>query len=284
MIGLVDFLKAANVGIDTNSLKIHLACWNGTENPIDVYYAGRFKGWQESQTRRNFECNQVLSLIDLGQGSWLFAGLYHVSGCKPDPQNNDHFLYSTDLIPNQEDMIGRIVVQHARGGRASYIWYKAGVTLLIIEIRRERLIIQEFPGYNAVLISHGTLRTITDQKIASWHGALANIKGVYLITDTTTGKHYVGKASGDEGIWQRWCSYAENGHGGNRELERLLRENGPQHMDHFQYSILEIADTHSSDADILRRESYWMDALKTREFGLNRGQYCRAALPTDSLC
>ena len=41
-------------------------------------------------------------------------------------------------------------------------------------------------------------------------------------------------------------------------------------MSHFQYSILEIADTHASDADILVRESYWMSALKTRDFGLNR--------------
>ena len=40
-------------------------------------------------------------------------------------------------------------------------------------------------------------------------------------------------------------------------------------MSNFQYSILEIADTHASDDDILDRESYWMKVLKTREFGLN---------------
>jgi hypothetical protein len=34
-------------------------------------------------------------------------------------------------------------------------------------------------------------------------------------------------------------------------------------------SVLEIADTHASDDDILARESYWMNALKTREYGLN---------------
>ena len=106
-------------------------------------------------------------------------------------------------------------------------------------------------------------------KIATWHGALANIKGIYLITDISTGKHYVGKASGDEGIWQRWCAYAKNGHGGNEELMKLLAENGEEHMKNFQYSILEIADSHASDKDILNRESYWMEVLKTREFGMN---------------
>jgi hypothetical protein len=271
MIGLVDFLRTAGIEIDTgkHKLKIHLACWNGREHPIDVYYAGNFKEWQEGQRHRNFKCAQVLSLIDLGQRDWLFAGVYQILGCKPHPNNKNHFLYATKLLPKQEEMIGRITVHHKRSGRASYIWHKAEIVLPITEIRREKLTIEEFPGYNAVVLSHSSLKIITEQKIASWHGALANIKGIYLITDTTTGKHYVGKASGDEGIWQRWCSYAENGHGGNVELRKMLKKKDAQHMTHFQYSILEIADTHASEADILARESYWMSVLKSREFGLN---------------
>jgi hypothetical protein len=165
-------------------------------------------------------------------------------------------------------LIGRIKVHHKRT-RASYVWHKPTIALTITEILREKLTIEEFPGYNAIVISHKTLKIITEQKISSWHGALANIKGIYLITDTTTGRHYVGKASGEIGIWQRWCSYAENGHGGNFELKKVLKEKGEKHMTHFQYSILEIADTHASDLDILARESYWMNALKSRKFGLN---------------
>jgi GIY-YIG catalytic domain len=268
MIGLVDFLKAAGIEIDTDSLKIHLACWNGREHPIDVYYAGNFKTWQEGQTRRNFSCAQVLSLIDLGQGNWLFAGIYKVIGDRPHPEEVGNFLYSTKLVPKQEGMIGRIVAHHKRT-RASYIWYKTDIVLPIVEIRREKMTIADFPGYNSVVISHDSLKIITGQKIASWHGALSNIKGVYLITDTMTGKHYVGKASGEVGIWQRWCSYAENGHGDNVELKKLLGIKGPPYMKHFQYSILEIADTHASDMAILARESYWINALRTREFGLN---------------
>ena len=271
MIGLVNFLKAAGIELKTDDLKIHLACWNGRERPIDVYYAGNFEKWQQWQGRRNFKCAQVLSLIDLGQSNWLFAGVYKILGSKPHPKNKEHFLYSTRLLPKQEEMIGRIVVYHKRT-RASYIWHKPEVALPITEIRREKLTIEEFPGYNGVVISHSSLKIITEQKIASWHGALANIKGIYLITDTSTGLHYVGKASGRTGIWQRWCSYAENGHGGNVELKRLLKEKAAHYMSHFQYSILEIADTHASDADILERESYWVDALKSRDFGLNGGR------------
>jgi hypothetical protein len=268
MIGLVEFLNAVDVKFDAASTKIHLACWNGREHPIDEYYAGTFKAWQEWQTRRNFECSHVLSLIDLGQSTWLFVGVYNVLSSEPHPQAAGHFLYSTQLLPNQDEMIGRIVVEHKRT-RQSYVWCKPEIVLPIIEIRREKQTIEEFPGYNAVVISHNSLKIITRQKIASWHGALANIKGVYLITDTSSGHHYVGKASGEVGIWQRWCSYAENGHGGNIEMKNVLKANGHDHMRHFQYSILEIADTHASDRDILARESYWMNVLKTREFGLN---------------
>jgi len=78
----------------------------------------------------------------------------------------------------------------------SYIWYQPAIALPIVEIRREKLTIEEFPGYNAVILSHSKLKIIVEQRIPSWHAALANVKGIYLITDTATGRHYVGKASG----------------------------------------------------------------------------------------
>ncbi len=269
MLGLVAFLKAAGVGVDAASLKVHLACWNGHEHPLDVFYAGTFKAWQEWQNQRNFQCAQVIGLIDMGRGRWLFAGVYQILDCQENSGPGTPFHYSTQLLPGQEEWIGRIIVQHTRSGRASYIWCKPGVELPLVELRQEKLTIGDFPGYNAVAVSHAQLKIITDQKIDSWHGALANIKGVYLITDTQTGRHYVGKASGQEGIWQRWCVYADNGHGDNAELKKVLKEKGPEHMNHFQYAILEIADTHASDADILARESYWMKVLRSRSFGLN---------------
>lgn len=268
LLGLVDFLKASGVDVVANNLKVHLACNNGTEHPIDVYFAGNFKKWQEHQTKRNFQAAQVLSLIDLGQGKWLFVGVYKILGCKPHPKFKKHFQYSTQLLPNQDALIGRTIVYHKRT-RATYVWHRPPVILPLIEIRQEKMSIGEFPGYNSVVLSHRRLKIVIDQKIESWHGALANIKGIYLITDTSTGRHYVGKASGADGIWQRWCDYSKNGHGENVQLKKLLAENDANYQDNFQYSILEIADTHASDEDILKRESYWMRVLKSREFGLN---------------
>lgn len=268
MLGLIPFLTASGVKFDPADTKVHLACWNGKEHPIDVYYAGRFQAWQEHQGRNNFKGAFVLGLVDMGQSQWLFAGLYRVLGCRPHPKVAGTLLYSTEPVPGQSDLIGRIIVAHKRT-RQSYVWCRPEMKLPIVEIKREKMTIAEFPGYNAVVINHASLQIITRERIASWHAALVNIKGVYLITDTGTGKNYIGKASGNDGIWQRWCSYAKNGHGGNAELKKLLKSAGDEHISHFQYSILEIADTHASDADILRREGYWMEVLKSREFGLN---------------
>ena len=109
MLGLVAFLKAAGVGVDAASLKVHLACWNGHEHPLDVFYAGTFKAWQEWQNQRNFLCAQVIGLIDMGRGRWLFAGVYQILDCQENSGPGTPFHYSTQLLPGQEEWIGRII-------------------------------------------------------------------------------------------------------------------------------------------------------------------------------
>ena len=237
-------MGASGIRFEQANTKVHLACRNGTEHPLDVYYEDSFKTWQEHQTRRNFKGGYILSLIDLGAG------------------------YSTELLEGQSDIIGRIIVQHQRT-RNSYVWLKPETSLLISEIKRERMTIPDFPGYNNVTISHATLKTVTRQNIQSWRAALSNVKGIYLISDTTTGKQYVGKASGHVGLWQRWCAYAEDGHGGKVKLKGLLAQYGHPYSMNYRYSLLEIADTHASEQDIIAREVYWMGVLQSRDFGLN---------------
>lgn len=90
-----------------------------------------------------------------------------------------------------------------------------------------------------------------------------------LITDTHTGKLYVGSATGEEGIWARWSSYVATGHGGNKDLRKLLKAEGSDYVRHFQYAILEIADNHTSVEDVLHREDHWKRVLMSREHGYN---------------
>lgn len=267
MLQITDFLIACKIPLNLNSYKIHLAT-GGPPPPLEAFFEGKFKEWQEHQTRRNFPCDMAIGLIELRRNKWLFAGVYKILGYQK--KGGKHIEYSTELLSGQDELLGRIVVHHERKGRAAYLKGHPNMEgFYISEILPQKLSVEEFPGYNSVSISFRKLQIIINQNIQSWYGALSNIKGVYLITDNKTGKLYVGSATGDSGIWQRWADYVKSGHGGNKDLKVLLKSEGINYREHFQYAILEIADSHSSDEYIIQRETYWKDVLRTREFGYN---------------
>ena len=58
-------------------------------------------------------------------------------------------------------------------------------------------------------------------------------------------------------------------HGGNRNLKKLLGVDPMKRAAALQFSVLEIADIHVSDEEILARESHWKTVLLTRIHGLN---------------
>jgi hypothetical protein len=161
-------------------------------------------------------------------------------------------------------------VRFDKGFRASYLrGSKWADHMEVVAIREQRMTVGEFPGFNAVLLPLGTLRTVVGQEIESWKAALGNVAGVYVITDNSDGRHYVGSAYGGAGLWSRWVDYATNGHGGNAEVRALLAEKGSDHAEKFQFSILEVCDLNASDEFILGREVHWKTVLRTRDFGLN---------------
>lgn len=134
-----------------------------------------------------------------------------------------------------------------------------------------------FPGYKNVSVSYRELK----KKLESpeWRTALSCRKGVYLITDQRTGKLYVGSAYGANGILGRWETYiksgydkneVENGKCPNKKLQELVNEKGLSYIqDNFQYSILETFTDDVSDEYIIGRESWWKEALRSRQFGYN---------------
>ncbi|HEU4453121.1 MAG TPA: GIY-YIG nuclease family protein [Longimicrobium sp.] len=265
MVRLIDLL--ALKGIALNDYKIHFATTSGDSSPLQAYFEGWFQIWQEQQNQRNFGRPQVLSLIALQPGIWLFGGVFRVLGVSAGTVTP--FRYSTELLPGQEDLIGRVVVGFAKNFRASYVMgERYGPLLEVVEISRERVSIEPFPGFGRVVLPHPRLRVIVQRQEPSWRAALSSVKGVYVIADTRGGQLYVGSATGTAGLWQRWSDYALTGHGGNKELIALA-SNDASYVDAFQYSILEIATLHTPDDVILQREQHWKSALLAREIGLN---------------
>ncbi len=268
MIRLLDLISLA--GVKLADYKIH--CATGFRpTPLEAFFDGKFKQWQEEQNQRNFECAQILSLIHLSANRWLFAGVYSVQGVEPRTAGpKPKYRYATTELSGLEHLVGRAVVQFDKTFRASYLRGSSyGDKLTVCEIRAVRLSVGEFPGYNGVLVSHQLLRTVMREEIPTWRSALSSVSGVYVIVDTASGKQYVGSACGVGGIWQRWAAYANNGHGGNKELIALLKEKDEAYARNFQYSILEVSDLFTSQERILDRESHWKKVLCSSKHGYN---------------
>lgn len=266
---LVDFLLANHVPLNVKNYKVHLATLI-KDSPLQAYYDGWFQEWQEWQRQKNFECEHIVSLIQLPErGRWLFAGVWQVNG-HTWVEDKGIYRYHTELLPGHAEWIGRVIVAHEREARASYRWgTEDGGAFDLLSILPEPMRIEEFPGFNWTCVPYAKLKTIVNQEVPSWKAALSNVKGIYLITDRHNGKQYVGKADGESGLWQRWCTYIWSGHGGNKELVALLGSNPPEYLEHFQFSILEIADFQTSDAEIDARESHWKEVLGSRAHGYN---------------
>jgi len=270
MIKLLDLISMAGVALE--KYKIH--CATGViKPPLEAFFDGKFKEWQEFQRNRNFQCDQIVSLIHLGRNKWLFAGVFLVEGVSGE--HNDkrgrYFLYKTTEMHGLEHLVGRAIVKFEKKFRASYLkGAKYGDELVVTEIRDQKMSVGDFPGYNGVLISYSLLKTIVREEIPSWRSALKIVSGIYIITDRKTGRVYVGSAYGGDGIWQRWAAYANTGHGGNKEIKALLKKMGASYARNFQFSILEVTDLNANENHAISREMHWKKVLMSREFGYNK--------------
>lgn len=268
-IKLVELIRLA--GVDLDDYKIHCAT-GANPTPLETFFDGTFRQWQECQNQKNFQCKRILSLIHLGEKRWLFAGVFDVLGVALGTwRSATCYTYSTREVEGLEHLTGRAVVEFNKTFRASYLrGEKHADRIRVVAIHEQQMTIGDFPGFNSVLLSMSMLETLVRQSNPSWRSALAHIAGVYLIVDTSSGKHYVGSACGGEGIWGRWAAYAKNGHGGNKELRALLDQKGAEHARFLQFSLLEVCDIGAGDQYILARETHWKRVLLSREFGLNK--------------
>ena len=280
MIKLCDLLNINSN--DFMKYKVHFAIGrDNRKEPYNSFLVGGFKDWQEHQTQKNFGREYVLSLVYYEKDIWMFGGIYRVLPVKPVPVTNisgwKGWKYETELVDSCLDLIGRAFFRFKKEFRASYpvleLDPKNGdpiAEMPLSHILEKRVAITDFVGFDKVNIDYKTLKYIVSVKLISWKSALSNVKGVYLIVDTSTGKQYVGSAYGNDCIWQRWSEYAKNGHGGNVELKELLKTNGEEYKYNFKYSILEVCNMNLGNDYIIDRESYWKEVLLTRQFGLNR--------------
>ena len=280
MLKLIDLLQIPES--EFKNYKIHLAV--GGKNRLEPYQKfllGEFKEWQECQTQKNFQRKYILSFIHYDKHIWLFGGVYEVLPIKPTPIQHGEWKgwqYQTKLVDIQSDFIGRAYIYYEKYYRVAYPTLELlptdGVSMAprdayICSLTPTQASINDFVGFDKINIDYETLKVIISNSLPSWKSALSNVKGVYLISDKSTGKNYVGSAYGDDCIWQRWSEYAKNGHGNNVQLKKLLTTHGEKYKYNFKYAILEVCNMNLGNEYIISRETHWKEVLQTRTFGLN---------------
>jgi len=169
--------------------------------------------------------------------------------------------FNLEVVEDLIDLRDRLVI----GWPAPRTWKVKAATATayqVLEIADAQPI--RFPGFDALVLDHAELQAVVrEHRYASWRTALASVAGIYLITDTRDGRHYVGKADGAERILQRWTTYATNGHGGNVGLRDLDPSS-------FRFSLLRVFDPVTPEQVVNAAESHFMNALDSRRHGLNR--------------
>lgn len=259
---------------ETHKYKLHAAkkFTNQTE-PLNDYIKGwdNWVGWNRYKGKKNrFTREYVFSMMNFypEKDVFLFGGIFKVNGIVNDE-------YDIELCDQYKEYIGRLKIKNVLlNGRTNVVYLEnCFAEMQVSEILTEPINSLIFPGYENIDFDYGIIKNIIEKDIADWKGALANIKGVYMLTDKKNGKRYIGSAYNGVGIWARWTSYINNGHGGNVELKKVIDVNGLIYFkDNFKFTLLEIFPMFKDDSFVITRERYWKEVLLTKEtkFGYNK--------------
>lgn len=232
--------------------------------------------WKSKQANNNYsDAEYVLSFAQYypyGSNYYMFGGLYKIE--KIIPEVYDQIGYKLTLQNEFKEYIKRLIIKLDRPvGRDIYNKPFESVQRdfnpEVYEITPSARL-SDFNGFNNVLLLHKDLQIIAKYEAPEWKNALENVKGIYAITDISNGKIYIGSATGENGIWHRWCSYAKGLTGDNKDFKNIVKEKGEDYIkNNFTYAILEIFDMKTKDDYIIRREHHWMKVFQTKKFGMN---------------
>lgn len=236
----------------------------------------RYQNTQDSNQRAHFRGRYWASFVAPPDGSTLFVGLYHVHlvgtvpagaidaftgrGVGEDKGWTEYDQYACTRADALSDYIGRLFIHWGDTASSRRAW-KQRADLQdkpIVELSRT-FREEAFPGFTKLIRPLSEIEAMP----GAWKEVLASSRGVYLLACPRTREHYVGSASGAGGFLARWRDYVANRHGGNAELK--IRDPSD-----YLVSILEVAGSAASEADIIAMEGDWKLKLHSRAIGLNR--------------
>lgn len=239
-------------------------------NPIELFKNGDISTMLEGQywnynKSKSYKAGQItvgLVKIKPNEDYWL---LFHIGQITKDLNKLNGVGYEYKDLPEYGKYVGRLIVSFKN--KAQTMIRNADSVIddcYVSQTLPDTFDNDLFPGYEKVNISWDEMKRVLEKQ--NWRTALQNQKGVYLMTDISNGKMYVGSAYGENMILGRWKAYVKTGHGGNTGLKQLTFDYIKRN---FRYSILDIYKSTTDDQTIIDRESWWKEVLQSRKFGYN---------------
>lgn len=233
----------------------------------------KFIAYQSEQHNDVFkDVDYIVSFIGEDGTSARFVGIYKIEGkdnVRAMKNGNGKFYYKMSEIEGYDEFKERIIIDWGRSTLSWHQWLSAN---------NDKNIISVTPGfdwevpdeYEDIILDHSHLKyIICDRAFESWHRKLSCCNCVYAITDSYSGKLYIGSTYNKEGIWGRWKDYAATVHGGDVELKKLL-EKDPCYAKNFKWFILQILPLGVSDIRAIRTEKSWKERLGRSVCELNK--------------
>ncbi len=237
--------------------------------------------WHKSKDKkkafRSIYTKYCLQFIRLDKDSkwdqWLFLGAFENKGTKT--RDDGCLVYNLEKYDRFNSFNERLVIRYKRHQGDTQVKLRMELLdeLSVVKVLEKPYVRVDtpFPGYDTIRLSFSALSKIIKSNVDNWRELLSNINGVYVITDTSNGKLYVGSTYGKEGVWQRWSCYVyTNGHGGDEELIPLIKEDPNYAIKNFQFTLIEtFLNTNDQDKHIQERERYWKDVFDSCKHGYN---------------
>ena len=224
----------------------------------------KFLDYQNSQSKNVFnKVDYIVSFIGEEGNRSRFIGVFKV--LDEENINKNEFRYNMARVEGFEDLVERVIINWKTAIKWDQ-WIKNEME--VIEIH-PGLHYKQFTDYSDFILDFHELKEIVNNKYSDWKKMLSITKGVYLISDTLSGKLYIGSAYGEDGIWGRWCNYvATNGHSNNKTLKEHIQLDN-DYARHFQFSILMLLPRTVTANEAIKKERLFKNKLGTNSFGLN---------------
>jgi len=256
---------------DDNKFRFHLAKTEpGGTRPLDSLAKSEadWLDWQvyKGTNKERFTKDFIVSFAQISGNKFLFGGIFKI-------KSRTGKYYDVEYSEKYNDMTGRLIIEYNGDNKRGTVFKPSYIFLYseISGIYEYKFKGEPFKSYDEINHDFNAIEVIVKNELSDWKVALSSVSGIYLISDKKTGKHYIGSAYGENGIWGRWSSYVYSHHGNNIDLVELFKDRNEKYFrDNFKFAILEVISAVKTKEDVINKESLWKRKLFTREFGYNR--------------